>query len=151
MDLAATIKNLDKLAVKKTDVYPPHIREWAGIILEEGNKAKSTLIDIHKKFYESLKDCFTLEEAKQKFPEFKDVISVEDVKGLEGSFIDDFQKGKLEYFDKDEDLTLQLLKLYWGEGFSINDLRQYANGKSLSHTLNKLNIPMVDRTYGHVF
>ena len=150
LDLASTIKNLDKLAEKKSDVYPPQIREWAGIILEEGNKTKETLISIHKKFYESLKDCFTLGEAKLKFPEFKDVIPAGKVKAQEGSFIDDFQKGKLEYFDTDEDLSLQLLKLYWGEGFSLNDLRRYSGGKSLSHTLKKLNIPTVDRTYGHV-
>lgn len=150
LDLAETVRHLDKLASKKSDVYPPQIREWAGIILEEGNKAKETLINIHKKFYESLKDCFTLEEAKQKFPEFNDVIPAENVKAQEGSFIDDFQKGKLEYFDNDEDLSLQLLKLYWGEGFSINDLRRYSDGKNLSHTLNKLNIPTVDRTYGQL-
>ena len=150
LDLSSTIKHLDKLAEKKSDVYPPQIREWAGIILEEGNKTKETLISIHKKFYENLKDCFTLEEAKEKFPEFKDVIPADNVKAHEGSFIDDFQKGKLEYFDTDEDLSLQLLKLYWGEGFSLNDLRKYSDGKSLSHTLNKLNIPTVDRTYGHV-
>ena len=120
------------------------------IILEEGNKTKETLISVHKKFYESLKDCFTLDEAKKKFPEFKDVIPAENVKVHEGSFIDDFQKGKLEYFDNDEDLSLQLLKLYWGEGFSINDLRRYSDGKNLSHTLNKLNIPTVDRTYGQL-
>lgn len=86
LDLASTIKNLDKLAQKKSNVYPPQIREWAGIILEEGNKAKETLIDIHKKFYESLKDCFTLEEAKKKFPEFKDVIPSSGVKFQDGSF-----------------------------------------------------------------
>lgn len=150
LNLAETIKHLDKLASKKSDVYPPQIREWAGIILEEGNKTKETLISVHKKFYESLKDCFTLDEAKKKFPEFKDVIPAENVKVHEGSFIDDFQKGKLEYFDNDEDLSLQLLKLYWGEGFSINDLRRYSDGKNLSHTLNKLNIPTVDRTYGQL-
>ena len=150
LNLAETIKHLDKLKKKKSDVYPPQIREWAGIILEEGNKTKETLISVHKKFYESLKDCFTLDEAKKKFPEFKDVIPAENVKVHEGSFIDDFQKGKLEYFDNDEDLSLQLLKLYWGEGFSINDLRRYSDGKNLSHTLNKLNIPTVDRTYGQL-
>lgn len=150
LNLAETIKHLDKLASKKSDVYPSQIREWAGIILEEGNKTKETLISVHKKFYESLKDCFTLDEAKKKFPEFKDVIPAENVKVHEGSFIDDFQKGKLEYFDNDEDLSLQLLKLYWGEGFSINDLRRYSDGKNLSHTLNKLNIPTVDRTYGQL-
>lgn len=150
LDLASTVKNLDKLAQKKSNVYPPQIREWAGIILEEGNKAKETLINIHKKFYESIKDCFSLDEVKKKFPEFKDVIPSKNIKSQEGSFIDDFQKGKLEYFDKEEDLSLQLLKLYWGEGFSINDMRRYADGKDISYAMKKLNIPLTDRTYGKV-
>lgn len=150
LDLASTIKNLDKLAQKKSNVYPPQIREWAGIILEEGNKTKETLIDIHKKFYENIKDCFSLDEVKKKFPEFKDVISSRNVEAQQNSFIDDFQKGKLEYFDNDEDLSLQLLKLYWGEGFSINDLRQYSDGKNISYAMKKLNIPLTDQTYGKI-
>lgn len=150
LDLASTIKNLDKLAQKKSDVYPPQIREWAGIILEEGNKAKETLIDIHKKFYESLKECFSLDEVKAKFPEFKDVIPSSQVNFKDGSFFDDIQQGKLEYFDKEEDLSLQLLKLYWGEGFSINDLRKYTDGKNISYAMKKLNIPLTDPTYGKI-
>lgn len=150
LDLASTIKNLDKLAQKKSNVYPPQIREWAGIILEEGNKAKETLIDIHKKFYESLKDCFTLEEAKKKFPEFKDVIPASGVKFQDGSFLDDAANGRLEYFDTEEDLSLQLLKLYWGEGFSINDLRRYSGGKDISYAMKKLNIPLAEPTYGKI-
>ena len=150
LDLASTIKNLDKLARKKSNVYPPQIREWAGIILEEGNRAKETLIDIHKKFYESLKDCFTLEEAKKKFPEFKDVIPSSSVKIQDGSFLDDAVNGRLEYFDTKEDLSLQLLKLYWGEGFSINDLRRYSGGKDISYAMKKLNIPLAEPTYGRI-
>ncbi|MBS5803056.1 MAG: hypothetical protein KIC80_08625 [Brachyspira sp.] len=150
LDLASTIKNLDKLAQKKSNVYPPQIREWAGIILEEGNKAKETLIDIHKKFYESLKDCFTLEEAKKKFPEFKDVIPSSGVKFQDGSFLDDAANGRLEYFDTEEDLSLQLLKLYWAEGFSINDLRRYSGGKDISYAMKKLNIPLAEPTYGKI-
>ncbi len=150
LDLASTIKNLDKLAQKKSNVYPPQIREWAGIILEEGNKTKDTLISIHKKFYESLKECFSLEEAKAKFPEFKDVIPSSQVKYQEDSFLGDVAQGKLEYFDKDEDLSLQLIKLYWGEGFSINDLRKYAQGKDISYAMRKLQIPFTDPTYGRI-
>ena len=44
LDLAQTIKQLDKLAQKNSSIYPPNIREWAGMVLEEGNKAKETLI-----------------------------------------------------------------------------------------------------------
>lgn len=150
LDLASTIKNLDKLAQKKSNVYPPQIREWAGIILEDGNKSKETLINIHKKFYESLKDCFSLDEVKKKFPEFKDVTPSSEIKYQEGSFLDNALNGKLEYFDKNEDLSLQLLKLYWGEGFSINDLRKYSGGKDISYAMRKLNIPLTDPAYGRI-
>ncbi len=150
LDLAQTVKQLDKLAEKNTSLYPPNIREWAGMILEEGNKAKETLIGIHKEYFAKLKDCFTLDEIKAKFPEFKDVISSEDVNTKSGSIIDKFRKGELEYFDNDEDLSVQLIKLYWGEGFSTNDLKRYADGQDLYHTMKKLNIPLASRDYGHI-
>lgn len=150
LDLAKTIERLDILAKKKSNLYPPNIREWAGMILQDGNKAGETLIDIHKKFYSSLKECFSLKEIKEKFPEFNDVISSDNVKAAKGSFIDKFQKGELEFFDNDEDLSVQLIKLYWGEGFSLNDLKRYADGQDLYHTMKKLNIPTADRDYGHI-
>ena len=149
LDLTKTIQQLDKLAEKKS-IFPPNIREWAEVILEDGNKAKDTLIDIHKEYFAYLKECFSLEEIKQKFPEFKDVISSEDVETKAGSIIDKFRKGELEYFDNDEDLSVQLIKLYWGEGFSLNDLKRYADGQDLYHTMKKLNIPTVSRDYGHI-
>lgn len=40
LDLGETIKNLDKLAQKYSDIYPKNVREWAVMILEEGNKQK---------------------------------------------------------------------------------------------------------------
>ena len=150
LDLAKTIERLDILAKKKSNLYPPNVREWAGMILQEGNKAKETLIDIHKKFYSSLKDCFSIEEVKKKFPEFKDVLSDNEVEFSKGSIFESFKKGELEYFDKDEDFSLQLLKLYWGEGFSLNDLKKYTNGQDLYYTIKKFKIPTVDRDYGHI-
>lgn len=150
LDLAETIANLDKLAVKYPNIYPKQVREWAGMILEEGNKAKDTLITIHKKFYESVKDCFSLEELKAKFPEFKDVKSAHDVDYREGTLMDDLMSGRIEEFNTEEDLTLQLIKLYWGEGFSLNDLKAYAGGRDLNPIMNKLGIPKVDKNYGHI-
>ena len=64
LDLAETIANLDKLATKYPNIYPKNVREWAGMILEEGNKTKDTLITIHRRLYESIKDCFSLAELK---------------------------------------------------------------------------------------
>ena len=150
LDLGQTIKQLDKLSQKNSSVYPPNIREWAGMILEEGNKTKETLISIHKKYFANLKECFSLDEIKTKFPEFKDVISSDNAYTSEGSFIDKFQKGELEFFDNDEDLSVQLIKLYWGEGFSLNDLKKYADGQDLYYTMTKLQIPTANRDYGHV-
>ena len=120
------------------------------MILEERNKTKETLISIHKKYFANLKECFSLDEIKAKFPEFKDVISSDNAKISKGSFIDKFQKGELEFFDNDEDLSVQLIKLYWGEGFSLNDLKKYADGQDLYYTMTKLQIPTANRDYGHV-
>lgn len=150
LNLAETIQNLDKLATKHSDIYPKNVREWAGMILEEGNKGKETLISIHKRLYESIKDCFSLKELKEKFPEFKDVKSISEVEFREGTLLDDLQKGNLEFFNNEEDISLQLIKLYWGEGFSLNDLKAYAGGKDLNYVMNKLNIPKVNVHYGHV-
>ncbi len=150
LNLADTITNLDKLAAKYSDVYPKNVREWAGMILEEGNKGKETLISIHKKLYQSIKDCFSLDELKAKFPEFKDVKPSASIEAKEGSLFDDLQKGNLEYFTPDEDLSLQIIKLYWGEGFSLNDLKAYTGGKDLNYVMNRLNIPKVNRHYGHI-
>jgi len=152
LNLSQTVKQLDKLAEKNSAIYPSNIREWLGMILESGNKAKDTLISAHKKYFASLEDCFSLSEVKAKFPEFKDVQSafyIDTAKGKE-TFISKFQDGKLEYFDNDEDLSVQLIKLYWGQGFSLNDLKRYADGTDLYHTMKKLNIPLQSRDYGHV-
>lgn len=150
INLAETIKNLDKLAQKYPEIYPKNVREWAMMILESGNKENDTLITVHKKLYENIKDCFSLKELKAKFPEFKDVKSAEDIEYREGSLIDDIKQGKIEYFNPEEDLSLQLIKLYWGEGFSLNDLKAYTNGKDINHVMEKLNIPKVNRNYGHI-
>ena len=88
LDLTRTVKQLDKLAEKNSSIYPPNIREWLGMFLEEGNKAKETLISVHKKYFAALKECFTLDEIKAKFPEFKDVISSDEIKISQGSFVD---------------------------------------------------------------
>ena len=150
LNLAETIQNLDKLAQKNSDIYPQNIREWAGMILEGGNKAKQTLIDVHKRYYESLKDCKSLAEAKEKFNEFKNVLSDKDVSFSKNSFGYNVKEGLMDAFDKDEDLSLQLLKLYYGEGFSLNDLKAYAGDTDLFHTMKKLQIPTVSRDYGHI-
>jgi hypothetical protein len=151
LDLAQTVEHLDKLAEKNSGLYPPQIRNWLGMILEEGNKAKQTLISAHKEYFSSLKDCTTLEKIKENFPEFSEVISAKSIEPRDGTLIDRFQKGELEFFDNDEeDLSVQLIKLYWGEGFSLNDLKRYADGQDFYNTMKRLKIPTASRDYGHI-
>lgn len=150
LDLGETIKNLDKLSQKYPNLYPKNVREWAGMILEEGNSQKDTLVSIHRKLYASMKDCFSLEELKQKFPEFSGVKSAKDVEIKSGSLLEDLVNGQVEEFNTEKDISLQLLKLYWGEGFSLSDLKRYAGNRDLNAIMNKLGIPKVDRNYGHV-
>ncbi len=150
INLVKTIERFDEIAERIPQIYPPKIREMASAVIETGNEAGETLVNIHKRVYSGLKDCFNLEDAKAKYPEFEGVI--EDSKAMfhEGTLFDKIKKGELEHFDSDEDVSFQLLKLYWGDGFSLNDLKKYAGGADLSHTMKKLQIPTVDRTYGHV-
>ena len=148
LDLAQTVKQLDKLAEKNSHIYPLHIREWVDMALAEGSK--KTLIGVHKDYFSSLKNCFSLDKIKKSFREFEEVIPASSIKPQEGSFLDKFQKGELEFFNNDEDLSVQLIKLYWGEGFSLNDLKRYAGGQDLYYTMKKLNIPTASRDYGHI-
>lgn len=150
LNLSETIKQLDFLSQKnQVSIFPPQIREWADMILEEGNKDGKTLIDIHKKYFEKLKECYSLGEVKKYFPEFENVKSDKDVEFTKHSFASSVKNGENEFFDKDEDLSLQILKLYWAEGFSTNDLKKYTGGIDLYHTMLKLNIPRVNKDYGH--
>ncbi|MBO6088221.1 hypothetical protein J6P92_07770, partial [bacterium] len=152
LNLAETVKQLDKFAEKNSGLYPENIREWLGMILENGNRAKETLISVHKKYFASLEDCDTLEQIKALFPEFRGVKSAFDVETAKGkeTLISKFQDGKSEYFESDEDLSVQLIKLYWGQGFSLNDLKRYTDGTDLYYTMKKLEIPIASRDYGHV-
>lgn len=150
LNLAETVANLDRLTERYPNIYPKNVREWIGMILENGSDTKDTLISVHKKLYANIKDCFSLEELKAKFPEFKDVKSVNDVEAKEGSFLSEIINGQNDIFNGEEDLSLQLIKLYWAEGFSLNDLRAYAGNRDLNGIMNKLNIPKVNKNYGHI-
>ena len=151
--------NLSKINENlKEEQYPPDIYESVQNTLKQGNPQNKTLYDIHFEKYEGVLDCYSLDELKEKYPEFKNVISIYDTEGKEGSFIRNFIEGKSEVFQQDEDLTLQLIKLYWGQGFSLNDLSKHVsenlNNKenfNLYYTMvKKLNIPLMNGHYAHL-
>lgn len=149
LNLRQSIINLDGHAKDGKSNFPPDVRESALEVVSNGNPDDKTLIDIHKEKYSLLNDCYDLDDAKALFDEFKGVISDKDVDYKPDSFIARVKSGQIDNFNKDEDLAFQLLKLYWAEGFSLNDLKSYA-GTELYYVLNKFHIPLMDRNYAHV-
>lgn len=139
-----------KAQLDKFGSYPPDIKEAVEKTIAEGNPKDKTLIDVHLEKYKDLNQLDTLDEIKELYPEFEGVLSDNEIKYNEGSFIDDFKKGKVDYFDPDVDIAVQLIQMYWGDGFSLNDIKgEYTNNKNVYGVFQKLNIPCADRLYGH--
>ena len=143
LSLEQTIAQLDKYST-----FPPDIRQMAMQEINAGNPKEKTLIDVHKDKYAILNDMESLNEVKKAFPEFKDVLSDSQIDYKPNSFVDDVKAGRNKYFDPEIDLSLQLLQLYWGEGFSRSDLTEKFEGRNIQGTMDKLNIPRVERNYG---
>ena len=129
-------------ALKGEKIIPERIREATDFVLEGGNPNKLALIDVHKQIYEDVLYSDSLDEVKKKYPEFDDVISINDIEKRKKSFISDIKSGENKLFSPDEDFALQLLKLYWAEAYSISDIEKYIDAKTNAYELLKdLNIP----------
>lgn len=144
LNLEQTVKQIEQFGS-----FPPDIKEEAEQIIKEGNPDNKTLIDVHKEKYEGLNYLDNIDDIKELYPEFEGVLPDSAVEIRKGSFMDDVKKGKIPYFDKNQDVAVQLLQMYWGEGFSLNDLKTQFAGKSINSVFEKLNIPKTDRTYGY--
>lgn len=154
LNLKATIENLEFLGAsfnKMESIFPPKVKERAAELIKSGNPENLRLVDVHKSIFGKLKECSTLEEIKSLFKEeklFDDVLSTSEVEFMPNAYAQKLINGENQYFTKDEDLSVQLIKLYWGDGFSLTDLKTYTDGKDINQLLNKLNIPKRDRHYG---
>ena len=144
LNLEQTVKQIEQFGS-----FPPDIKEEAGQIIKEGNPDDKTLIDVHREKYDGLNYLDNLDEIKEMYPEFEGVLSDSEIEYKAGSFIDDVKRGNIPYFDKDQDVAVQLLQMYWGDGFSLNDLKNQFVGRNVNKVLAKLNISRVDKTYGH--
>ena len=146
MNLCATKNRLDELGIN----YPDGIREEMNRTLELGNPENKTLLDIHRDHYCVLEDCSSIKELRDSklYPEFDNVKSDSEVPIKKGTFIERVKNGEIEGFDKDTDVSLQLLRLYWGQGFSLDTLKKHFPGTNYTKLFDKLNIPRVDSTYG---
>ncbi len=134
--------------VLKDEDYLPgsKLKESIATMVLSGNPQNKTLIDVHKEYFKKLKQCKTLDEAKQYYPEFKDVKSDKEVKSTK--FIQEVKKDKIKGFKTNEDVALQILQLYWAEGCSTADLKNNYADKDITGTFITLNIPRTTNNYG---
>lgn len=149
IDLKKTYQHLEQ------EDYPAGIKSEVENCLR--TNTDKTLYDIHFEKYKGINDCYSLEELKEKYPEFKDVVSAYSADSSDRSFIGQWKNGNSNLFPPNEDLTLQLIKLYWGQGFSLKDLSNYfknssedEKGLNFHYTLDKLNIPVMTVRYAKV-
>ena len=110
---------------------------------------KNNLIDLHKEYYASLLNCKTLDEAKELYPEFRDVVDLKDVDLSSISFYAPKQiaKGQIEGLNK-ENASLVFLKKYIGELTPLksgcNEDYFYLSYQTIKKMFKFLNISMND-------
>lgn len=120
--------------------------------LEQRNPENKTLIDVHKQVYAKLLNANDLDEIKLLYPTFRLVKKFNDVDFKDNAFVAEIKRGDNPIFNNKEDLSVQLIKLYWGEGFSLSDIAKQANTKpsTISAVMEKLNIERVTPYYGRL-
>ena len=121
--------------------------------LEENKEAN--ILDIHLEYYARLLDCETLNEAKELYPEFKEVIDAteidEKIFGTKG--FRKIQEGKLDGLTKDN-FSLTAIKLIFGKGISKTEIAEKGyfgikySGK-IKEILSNLNIE-IDQRYAYL-
>lgn len=120
-------------------------------LFEIGKSKDYSLYDMHLKHYKDLLDCSTLDEAKELYPEFQDVIDAKDIEISsfdKRSILNKISKGKIEGINIDT-LALDILKRHYGKLYSIGVREQYWNLRygSLIKLMNALNIKPLNRIY----
>lgn len=121
---------------------------------ELGNEKDYSLRDVHLEHYRDLLDCKTLDEAKEKYPEFKDTI---DAKEIDVSKLD---KKSILYKIADNKvkganintLTLDMLKKIYAQLLPLNNKDAYWNLSStaIDHLIEALKIKKLGRRYTRV-
>lgn len=131
-------------------VYPPDIKEMAEFEIEDGNLENKRLVDIHKEKYGKINQMQSLAQVQEEFPEFKDVLSDSEADYNRKSFIYKVKNGEHEWFDEDKDVALQLLQMYWADGMSKEQIKEYTDGVDITSVLKRLHIPSMNNTYNYV-
>lgn len=146
------IKTIEKIKAKG-DTVPERVEKLAAEYAKNEETRNIRLVDVHKEAYKGLMSCKTLEEAKEMYPEFKDVKDANEVHGSSGSALEYLKSGYIEYFDEGDDVSLNILKYYWYNLESLEGFHWFATHKNTGRrfnfqaTFSKLNIPKLSNQY----
>jgi len=134
-DLETTIKYLDSLqnrfrssASRSIGLYPPRVRERAQKELDGGNPENKTIIDIQKEAYRGVMEVTTLEELKERYPEFKNVLSAEEVR-IKGknSFLNSIDTKGSPHFKNIDEVPLKLIQWYYHDLKSVSEMEKFTS------------------------
>lgn len=150
------IKSIE--TVKERDgIIPERVEDLAKEYAKDETLSKLTLAEVHKIAYSDLKKCKTLDEAKELFPEFKDVKPASAVPAREGSVLYGMQIGEVEVEPCGEDTddeSLKLLQHIWSELYSTARVSKFVHYSGryyatcdMSSTINKLQVPLLNYEY----
>lgn len=107
------------------------------------------LCEIHKNFYADLLNCSTLDEAKEKYPEFREAIDANQLDEKESKgIISNIKNGKVEGANI-KTLSLDLLKQHYANAYGHAKKEAYfgLSAKTVLSLFEKLNIKPLNREY----
>ena len=112
------------------------------------NNETTTIYEIHQDYYGELLNCKTLEEAKEKHPEFKDVVDAKDFPQQEYGVLAAVQYGEIDGVDI-ENLTLTLLKMHFVELKNTGAYKHcwWHQDRAMTTLFEQLNIKPLSKAY----
>ena len=112
------------------------------------NNETTTIYQFHNEYFGDLLNCETVEEVRQKYPEFENVIDAKDLEVGNRGFLGHVKNGDIEGLSL-ENLSLEILKRYYGKVKPLGNKDSYWNRHMsvLVPTMEKLNIPLMDGRY----
>ena len=120
------------------------LKEAKRVLAEESSEKLPSLLEIHKKIYQPLLQCKTLEEAQALFEEFANV--KKDINFVKNNHY----KRDFEERTKGEPFALKVLKEYWGELKPLKEISEslgMRNRASLDWPLEQINFPKFHNKY----
>ena len=137
--------NLQYIYDTKLHILPPRMQKEVSNIVKKRRCKMPTLMDLHLQIYEKLNTCKTLEEAKNIYPEFKEIVEANKVIKKSSVNIKAIkEKMPLEEF------SLYVLKERWGKLKTLNEIADDFGMKSrnsLGWVLDKIKLPDFNSNY----